>query len=405
MLIVGCDWAKDNHRFALMDPQGHVLEELSVAHRAAQLQTLASLIARHEPDPAHVHVVLEMHDGALLAWLLNRGYTVYGLNPKSAQRARERYRPSGAKDDRSDALLHAEIFRTDGGRTIRPVRLDSPATQELLALVELRTDRIQQRTAALQRLRAVLGEWSPNLDALCEDLTLIWPRNLLRRFPLDTDLAAAPTRTVHAFARRHRLAEKTRQRLQQAHDAPALHVPSARLQALRMDVRFLVESVDHLTEAITSIDQRLRQIIDAHPDVHIFRSLPITGLVSIAGLMAGFGEHRDSAPTFQRRCAMWGVAPVTIRSGRSRQVRCRRAADHTLRQILLDFAFNTAFTNGCWAVDYYQRKRREGLEHRAALRCLAQRWVKVIHRLWIDRSTYDEQRHQLAIQQRQQAAA
>ena len=63
---------------------------------------------------------LELHDGALLSWLLGQHYIVYGVNPKSAERARTLYRPSGAKDDQGDAFILAEMVRTDAGR-LRPV--------------------------------------------------------------------------------------------------------------------------------------------------------------------------------------------------------------------------------------------------------------------------------------------
>ena len=74
-------------------------------------------------------------------------------------------------------------------------------------------------------------------------------------------------------------------------------------------------------------------------------------------------------------------------------VKRRFAADHTMNQALLHFAFNTAFTADCWAADFYQRKRQQGTAHYTALRCLAQRWLKILFRMWMDRTAYDEQLH------------
>ena len=94
MIIVGIDWARSKHDLVLMDEHGQVNQRLQVTHDAAGLEQLASAIAEQEPEPADVRVAIEMHDGALLAWLIEQGYTVYGINPKSAQRARDRYRPA-----------------------------------------------------------------------------------------------------------------------------------------------------------------------------------------------------------------------------------------------------------------------------------------------------------------------
>jgi transposase len=52
------------------------------------------------------------------------GYTVYSINPKSVDRARDRFSPAGAKDDSRDAQVLADLIRTDRHQ-YRPVRMDS----------------------------------------------------------------------------------------------------------------------------------------------------------------------------------------------------------------------------------------------------------------------------------------
>lgn len=128
-------------------------------------QRIAAAIAEHEPRAGQVRVAIEMHNGAMLAWLLEQGYRIYGINPKSAQRARDRYRPAGGKDDASDALILADMLRTDRG-SLRPIRPDSHATLELRSLVELRADRVHERTALFHRLRCRLDDRCPDLSRL-----------------------------------------------------------------------------------------------------------------------------------------------------------------------------------------------------------------------------------------------
>ena len=100
MIIGGIDWAQSKHDIAIMRPDGAVSKYLVVKHTGAGLAGLAAVIADYESDPSQVRVAVESHDGALLAWLLSQRYQVFALNPKSAQRARDRYRPAGGKDDR-----------------------------------------------------------------------------------------------------------------------------------------------------------------------------------------------------------------------------------------------------------------------------------------------------------------
>jgi len=170
--------------------------------------------------------------------------------------------------------------------------------------------------------------------------------------------------------------------------------PAGRAVVVEKQTSFLVEQIRMLSTEVDHIEQDLQQLTAQHPDVDIFESLPVRGIVTIASLLAIFGDDHEKALSPDELAAVCGVAPVTIASGKTKKVRQRRACDHTFRQALVHFAFNTAFRDGCWAVQFYQRKRSEGATHYTALRCLAKRWLKIIHRLWKDRITYDEQLHQ-----------
>lgn len=392
MIILGIDWARCKHDLTLMQQDGQIIQRMQVTHDAAGLQQLAQAVAQYQPDPGNVRVAIEMHDGAMLAWLLNQGYTVYGINPKSAQRARDRYRPAGGKDDASDAFILADMLRTDRG-SLRAIQPDSDATLELRSLVELRASRVHERTALFHRLRARLDEWCPDLSQLCNDFNRIWQRRLLEQYPLQQDLHQTHGRTLNTFIQKHRLGHETAERIKAARQATPMFIPEPMHASLRLDIQHLLAQIELLMQAITQLDERIEQKLSEHPDAQVFDSLPVKGTNTIATLLAGFGEEREHSPSHRQRAAAWGVAPLTIQSGKHRSVRRRHAANQTLNQALMHFAFNTAFTAGCWASDFYQRKRAEGKAHYTALRCLAQRWLKILHRMWKDRVPYDEKLH------------
>ena len=54
-----------------------------------------------------------------------------------------------------------------------------------------------------------------------------------------------------------------------------------------------------------------------------------------------------------------------------------------------------------WAKTFYQSYRARGGSHQAALRALAFKWIRILHRCWVDRKPYDESRYLMALQQRQ----
>ena len=54
---------------------------------------------------------------------------------------------------------------------------------------------------------------------------------------------------------------------------------------------------------------------------------------------------------------------------------------------------NLSRTDCVWAESYYQQKKNSGMSHAAALRCLGQRWLKILWKMWQNHTTYDEALH------------
>jgi transposase len=399
MVMVGIDWAQEQHELVIMSADGELLARRSLSHDGEAFADLAKELATRAATAAEVHVAIEHHDGALLAWLLTQGYTVYAINPKSAERARDRYRPGGGKDDRTDAYVLADMLRTDRG-ALRPLRPTSDLTQELRQWTRLRAAGVEQRTACGQRLRAILAEWSPGLSTLCADFNRDWQRALLKQWPLQQDLAQAQAQRRRDFVTRHGLRQATRDKIQAVGKAATVPVPTALQEALRWEVRTLLALFDQYQTALTELQATLASLVERHPDSFIFNSLPCHGTTTVATFLAAFGDDRRHPTPWRELAAAWGASPVTIASGKSRLVKRRWACNHQFNQTLNFFAFNTTNRAQCWAAAYYQEKRQQGTPHYTALRCLAQRWIKVLYRLWADRLTYDETIHSRNRQQR-----
>ena len=329
----------------------------------------------------------------LLAWLLQQGYTVFGINPKSAQRARDRYRPAGGKDDASDAFILADMLRTDRG-SLRAIQPDSDATLELRSLVELRASRVHERTALFHRLRSRLDEWCPDLSRLCERLQPHLATPTARTLPA----AAGPAQRPWPNPQRLHSKASTRPRHRRSHPrrtpghaharSPDRWPPrcawtsntcwprsNCRCRPSPIWMNGFSRSSTNTPTRRSSSPCRSRAPTPSPPAGRLRR------------------RPRSKAPATANSPPP-GASPLTIQSGKHCNIRRRHAADQTLSQALMQFAFNTAFTAGCWASDFYQRKRAEGKAHYTALRCLAQRWLKILHRMWKDRVPYNEQHHQ-----------
>src|SRR6201993_3522363 len=87
-----------------------------------------------------------------------------------------------------------------------------------------------------------------------------------------------------------------------------------------------------------------------------------------------------------------GTAPVTMRSGKYRHCHRRWACDKHLRHAIHLFA-EQSLTRCAWAQIYYEHHRKRDRSHSDALRRLGHRWLKIIHKMWIERTPYDPELH------------
>ena len=70
-----------------------------------------------------------------------------------------------------------------------------------------------------------------------------------------------------------------------------------------------------------------------------------------------------------------------------------------LRQTFIEWVGQT-IPRSFWANAFYTACKARGMHHQAALRALAFKWIRVLHRCWTDRVHYDEARYLLALQKR-----
>ena len=125
MIFVGNDWAEDHHDVYLLDEGGTRLGFARLPEGIEGVARLHEMVAEHTTEVAEVVVGIETDRGLWVGALIGAGYQVYAINPKAVSRYRDRHRLGGAKSDRADAKLLADLVRTDR-HNHRPVAGDSP---------------------------------------------------------------------------------------------------------------------------------------------------------------------------------------------------------------------------------------------------------------------------------------
>lgn len=388
MITVGWDWASSKHDLIILDADGKRLAHLSPAHTGQALAELAGQLAAFEPNPDHIQVAIEDHDGPAIDFILAQGYQLYVVNPKFAAKAREVITLSTAKDDKRDAAVLAELLRTQRHR-IRRVWPRSERTVEMDRLTAWREKVSHQCTAIKQHLRALLMAWFPELNNACPNLASAWLLDLLDLAPLLEDLQNLPRAQLEDFCRRHRLPAARRQELWTWRQGVGVPISAGRQATLRQTIRDEAATLKHLLCRLADIEAQIKQATCAHPDFAIMDSLPLVeGFCTKGRLLAAFGEDRRLPLTWQEHAARTGLSPITVASGKMTMVRRRRACNHLDQKAFLTLA-NQSRSVCAWARDLYQKKRQAGKSHNSALRCVGRKWVRIVYCMWYRREVYD----------------
>jgi transposase len=392
--FAGFDWASDHHDVVVLAADGRMLFELTFEEDGAGWAGLAQrLTGRLGLDPARLAVAIETCNGPAVERLLAMGCVVYPLNPKVAQRYRERKNNAGCKDDHLDAWSFADALRTDG-QGWRPLQADTPITQELRLLCRDEVHLIAQRTALVSQLRAALREYYPAALEAFDDWVAEGPWAFIQAFPTPQDLVRAGKRRWEKFLHTHRLyrPETYAKRLEifaradQFCGTPPVTRAKSRLALA------VVAQLRTLQKQLMQYRRDIEALFAEHPDHDVFGSLPGAGAKLAPRLLSELGDDRTRFGTHEGLQCYGGSAPVTRQSGRNRWVSFRRACNKHLRHALHLWA-DRSRRQCAWAQSYYQRKRDQGHSHAAALRCLAQRWTKILWKMWQTGACYDEALH------------
>jgi transposase len=395
----GVDWSWQDHAVCIVDDDGEVVQRLTVKHSAVGLQMLVRTLQREQVSG----VAIERGDGPVVQVLLEAGLQVFVITSRQIRALRLRYGTAGNKDDRFDAYVLADVLRTDRRRLV-PLTPDGPATLGLRMLVRARKDLVAARIAAHNQLRSHLLTAFPGAVGLFAALDSPISLTFLTRFPsaqrarwLSNKRMAAWLASV-GYCGRQTPAEL----MTHLKGAPA-GLDGVAAEAAEVVTAQLVTVLQTLRERIDVLDQRIAEALALHADAHIFTSLPRSGTVRAALLLAEIGDCRGRFPTEEALAAAAGVSPSTRASGRSHAVVFRHACDHRLREALTDFAADSRQASP-WAKDIYDRARARGARHPHAVRILARAWIRVIWRCWTDHTAYDPNRHGGLIKLQQTAA-
>jgi transposase len=385
----GFDWARHHHQVVIVDASGKIVADFQFEHSVEGWKSFREQTAVF----GNLAVAIETNQGPAVDQLLQHGYTVYPVNPAAAASYRQRKAPSGTKTDPLDGWSLADALRVDGHgwKVLQP--LDDLSSQ-LRLLCRDEVALIEQRTALVNQLQQALVEYYPAALQAFEDWVNPSTWDFVLEFPTPETLAKAGRRRWEKFLHTHRLwrSETVEKRLAIFAQADQFKASPGLTQAKRQLAVSLCKLLRTLQQQLDEYRKQIEALFESHPDHDLFGSLPGAKKVLAPRLLAAIGADPSRYGTFQVLQCFAGTAPVSFASGQIHKTKVRWACDKFLRHTVHLWAdsFRKA---SAWGQVYYSKKRRDGMSHACALRCLGQRLLKIVFRMIADKQPYDAERH------------
>lgn len=389
-IYVGVDWADDHHDVHVTDDSAAVLDSFRIPHSYEGMEKLRQRLGEFSTNSKDILVALESHQGLLIYALLETGYLVYPINPKAMERYRDRYRMSSSKSDPKDAMVLANILRTDL-HLYKLLPKEITADARLRHLTRAHKTLIQQKVKVVNQLTVQLKSYYPVALQLFSKLDQETTLAFLECYPTPEKSIAASLDDIRDFFEGQRYTHPSRVSL--IHDLlhrPALRAPKELEGIHQTIVLSLVAVLRSLLSEINKLAEEIGEEFKRNPAHDIFSSLP-TGEISAARLNGELGSDRSRYPSGGCVQTAAGTAPVTRRSGNTILVFFRWQCNKYLRAAFQDLA-RESVKRCAWAREYFAGQMKLGHKASRAYRALANRWAAIIWRMLQDGQRFSQAR-------------
>ncbi|MFJ3567041.1 IS110 family RNA-guided transposase [Streptomyces diastaticus] len=394
----GIDWAERHHDVALVDDSGTQLAKKRITDDAAGYRVLLELLAEHGDTPEEpIPVAIETSHGLLVAALRTGSRQIYAVNPLSAARYRDRHGVSRKKSDPGDALVLANILRTDM-HAHRPLPADSDLARAITVLARAQQDAVWHRQQLVNQVRSLLKTFYPAaLEAFQgkqHGLARPEARAVLATAPTPAQAAKLSITQFQAALRRagrSRGIEAEAQRLREIFRSGHARQPQAVEDAMGHQLAALIIQLDAACRAAEELAEAVEESFRKHPDADVLLSFPGLGVQLGARVLAEIGDDHSRFADARALKAYAGSAPITRASGRRKFVGRRFIKNDRLITAGFLWAF-AALTSSPGADAHYRRRRETGDWHAQAQRHLFNRMLGQLYHCLQTGQLFDEQR-------------
>lgn len=392
-VYIGIDWSEQKHDVCFQNEKGDVIQIFKIDQSPEGFVKLDETRQHIGISARDCVIGIETSHNLLIDYLLDQNYqAVYVLPPNAVKSSQGIFRQSGAKSDRNDAILIADMIRLAASK-FHPWVPDIPLTQKIRVQIRLAGFLTKQIIQTGNRLRAALLRYYPTALVLFSSTDTPILLEWIIKFPTREMAETVTFADFKIFLKEHKHSQPDKwaecyARLQ----LPQVKASSSNTVAFATEAKLLAGLMLELIHDRNSLLKELKKDFIEHPDFAIYHSLPAAGDFLEPALCAMLGDDRQRFPNAKVLQAIAGTCPVTEQSGKSKFVHFRHACDHQFRHIVQQWA-KCSVQKSPWAAGYYKAIRSHCKSDNDAYRRLANRWLEVLWRLWQDGLPYDEQKH------------
>lgn len=387
---LGIDWADQEHLCAIQSIKSKNIDCEKVKNRPEAISEWILKVRASFPNGI-IAVAIEQTRGTLIHMLMAYDFFIFYLvNPKAFANYRKAFRPSEAKDDFSDAILLLDYVSKHRDQ-LRIWLPQAPQIRQLSRLVEYRRKLVCRQTALTNRLTGLLKEYFPQALQWAGALSSPMACLFLKKWSTLKSIQKSKPEAIATFYRKSgcRNRKLIDQRISEIRSAIAITHDPAIIKPNQLMVYSLVLQLRLIAKAIRKFEKQIQSIYWQNPDRPLYESLPGAGPALEPRLAVAFGLDRSrfSSPVEIQQFS--GIAPITKRSGKSKEILFRFGCPKFFRQTFHEFAA-CSITRCKWAKAYYRMQIDRGKSHHAAVRALAYKWIRILFRCWQNNTPYDD---------------
>lgn len=400
--IVAIDLAKRSHIAYVYDSANqHLSKPLTVAVSQEGFTQLERELSRYSDQPTDFligHEATGHYGETLLRRLRKQGYPLVELNGRQVAQFR-RGLGRRAKTDKLDAQAMVRQLATG---EFKPAPAPSSTQLALRRFTRLREDVVKEQTRWLNRLRSLLDQTCPELEAILPDLSKATPLAVLQHFPSAQALKQADLAELSLVVRkasRGQKGEAFAQLLQTiAHTSVGFTDPW-----LETELRLVVTHLQTIGTHIRTLEKEIATLTDAFllewsDQLGLSNPLTIDDFpwgrhIAIGTLLAEVGDIGRFA-SIKHLLSFLGWCPYTQESGTKRATRLEMShqGNRFARRMLWMMSLNAAQSVPEYQA-YYQRRLDAGKSKMKSLVAIGRKLLSVFYAILKSGQPYDPQRY------------